>query len=112
MTSRELLKTEIDQVQDSYLDLLQKIIRAMMAPPEAPLARLERVVDVPDRAGADLEQPAGLPVELQQRQAQLVAQAQQLQARLGDPIDGLAKFLSDLPPDHDEFWLQVMEAAH
>ena len=48
-----------------------------------------------------------LPPELRQRQGQLVAQALRLRERLGDPVDGLAELLSTLPPEGDEFWLQI-----
>jgi prevent-host-death family protein len=50
-----------------------------------------------------------LPPELGRRQAQLIAQAHRLRARLGDPVDGLAELLSTLPPEGQEFWFQLVE---
>ena len=44
-----------------------------------------------------------------QRQQQLVAQAQRLRKRLGDPADGLAELMSTLPPEKDTFWLELAE---
>jgi len=52
-----------------------------------------------------------LPPHLLRRQEQLVAQAQRLRARLGDPLDGLADLLSALPPPDDEFWFQLADEA-
>lgn len=48
---------------------------------------------------------------LRRRQATLVAQAQRLEAQLGDPVDRLARLLSTLPPDGDSFWVEIQEAA-
>jgi len=50
-----------------------------------------------------------LPPELVRRQGQLIADARRLRARLGDPVDGLAEIMSTLPPESDEFWLQLAE---
>lgn len=51
----------------------------------------------------------GLPAALRERQKELVAQARRLRARVGDPVDGLAKALRTLPPADDAFWLQLAE---
>ncbi len=48
-----------------------------------------------------------LPPELRQRQEQLVGQAHRLRKQLGDPVDGLAKLMSTLPPEEDAFWLEL-----
>ncbi len=50
-----------------------------------------------------------LPPELRQRQEVLVAQARRLRARLGPPEKRLAELFADLPPDHDDFWVEVLE---
>jgi hypothetical protein len=94
MIGRELVKAEIDKVDAPYLEALYKIIQAL------PTSAASRPVDM-----------SPLPVELYQRQTLLMTQARQLRGRLGDPISGLATFLSALPPESDEFWLQVMETA-
>ncbi len=60
-----------------------------------------------DLAWAACGQP--LSPELRQRQQQLVAQAQRLRKRLGDPADGLAELMSTLPPEEDTFWLELAE---
>ena len=60
----------------------------------------------------ELERPVpgrSLSPELIQRPEQLIAQAQRLRARLGDPVDGLAEIMGTLPPADDAFWLQLVE---
>jgi prevent-host-death family protein len=52
-----------------------------------------------------------LPPALHRRQEALVARAQRLQERLGDPIDGLAELFSLLPPAGDDFWVEVQKNA-
>jgi hypothetical protein len=39
----------------------------------------------------------------------LVKQAHQLEEHLGDPVAGLAQLLAKLPPQEDEFWLEIQE---
>ncbi len=50
-----------------------------------------------------------LSPEFRRRQQALVARANRLRARLGDPVAGLAELSSRLPPKDDEFWLQIAE---
>jgi len=50
------------------------------------------------------------PPELRRRQEILLARARQLRARMGPPEDRLAELLADLPPDSDDFWLEIEEA--
>ncbi len=47
--------------------------------------------------------------ELQRRQQALVAQARSLRARFGPPEQRLVDFFADLPPEDDEFWVEVLE---
>jgi len=75
--------------------------------PMAVLISLEEYQRWQDLEQATRDQP--LPPELRQRQEQLVRQARRLRARLGDPVDELARLLSTLPPAEDEFWLQLAE---
>ncbi len=35
MITRELIKVEIDKIQDSYLEILYRIIKALINPPES-----------------------------------------------------------------------------
>jgi len=60
-------------------------------------------------ATATGERASPLPPELQRRQRILVERAHQLERRYGDPIPGLAELFSALPPDDDEFWVQIQE---
>lgn len=46
--------------------------------------------------------------ELQQRQKLLVERAL-YQSRYGDPVAGLAKLFSTLPPSEDDFWLEIQD---
>ncbi len=50
---------------------------------------------------------SSLPPALRQRQARLLTQAQALREQLGDPVEGLANILRTIPPDSDEFWLEI-----
>lgn len=50
-----------------------------------------------------------LPPALRQRQERLLSQAQLLREQLGDPLEGIANILHDLPPESDEFWVQIEE---
>jgi len=52
-----------------------------------------------------------LPPELRQRQEQLMMQALRLRARLGDPVEGLMELMNTLPPEGNEFWLQIVEGG-
>lgn len=56
------------------------------------------------------ERASPLPPELQRRQRILVERAHQLERRYGDPVAGLAELFSALPPDEDEFWVQIQES--
>jgi len=50
------------------------------------------------------------PPELQERQRLLVERALQLEKVYGDPVAGLAELFSTLPPDEDDFWVEIHEA--
>ena len=58
---------------------------------------------------AETAVPASLSPELRQRQRILVEKARQLEALHGDPVAGLAEFWAGLPPDDDDFWLEIQE---
>ena len=73
-------------------------------------------VDEFERLRASAEGPEGdarspLPPALLQRQQILVERAQVLRARLGSPEERLADLFADLPPEEDDFWLEVQEAV-
>jgi prevent-host-death family protein len=53
--------------------------------------------------------PSSLSPVLRQRQERLLAQAQALREQLGNPLKGLANILRDMPPESDEFWVEVEE---
>lgn len=67
--------------------------------------RLRMEADAAARVGSSPLSP-----ELRRRQDILLARARQLRARLGPPEDRLAELLADLPPDDDDFWLEIEEA--
>lgn len=78
-----------------------------------PMAVLLGMEDYQQLQRPDQSSPGDLlPPGLLWRQEQLVTQAQQLQTRLGDPVDGLIELLSALPAGDGEFWLQVTETAY
>jgi prevent-host-death family protein len=52
---------------------------------------------------------APLPPGLRRRQEALLARARRLEQDLGDPVTGLAELLSTLPPDDDDFWIEIQE---
>ena len=54
---------------------------------------------------------SALPPDLRRRQQALVAEAERLRLRLGDPVDGLASLFSDLPPVDDDFWVEITAIA-
>ena len=62
------------------------------------------------QAGAAGGPPPSLPPELRRRQEALLAQARSLRARFGPPEQRLAELFADLPPESDEFWVEVLEA--
>lgn len=51
--------------------------------------------------------PSPLPPELRRRQEILVARAIELRKQLGPPEDRLGEFFADLPPDDDDFWVEI-----
>jgi prevent-host-death family protein len=51
-----------------------------------------------------------LSPELQRRQAALVARARELRAQYGPPENRLAELFADLPPNDNDFWLEIEEA--
>ncbi len=59
-------------------------------------------------AGAE-SRPSPLPLDLQRRQAALVARARELEQRFGDPIAGLADLFGALPRSDDVFWVEIQE---
>lgn len=62
---------------------------------------------------AAAETPAGSPLtpELRHRQRVLVERARHLEKQHGDPVAGLAEFWAGLPPDNDDFWLEIQETG-
>ena len=69
----------------------------------------ERLQASAARSGhVDIQSP--LPPGLQRRQQSLVARAQRLRAHLGPPEERLAELFADLPPEDDDFWLELQEA--
>jgi len=67
----------------------------------------ERLRASAPEAGAAVD--LSLPPELLRRQEALLAQARTLRARLGPPEDRLAELLADLPPENDDFWVDIQE---
>ena len=67
----------------------------------------KRLQTLAGRSEAGTRSP--LPLALRRRQELLVATAQHLEARLGDPVDGLAELFSTLPPAGDDFWVEIQE---
>ena len=61
-----------------------------------------RALETPDTSSP-------LSPALRQRQESLLSQAQALRQQLGDPLEGLANILRDVPPEGDEFWVEVEE---
>lgn len=78
-----------------------------------PMAVLVGVDEFERLQAASLQPGAGtdspLPPALLRRQQALVAQAQRLRARLGQPAERLAAIFADLPPADDDFWPEVEE---
>ncbi len=68
----------------------------------------ERLQAAATRPRAD--SPTPLPPHLLRRQRILVDRAQHLQERLGPPEERLAELFADLPPQDDDFWVEVQEA--
>ncbi len=68
----------------------------------------ERLQTSAARPGGGAQSP--LPPELQPRQQTLVARAQRLRERLGPPEERLAELFAGLPPEDDDFWLELQEA--
>lgn len=73
-------------------------------------------VDEFDRLQRTSGQPDGvvsspLSPHLLLRQERLVQRAQFLRQRLQSPTEQLAELLADLPPDADEFWLEIQETG-
>lgn len=52
-----------------------------------------------------------LPPELRRRQEALVARAIQLRKEIGLPVDRLGELFADLPPEDDDFWVEIQELA-
>ena len=63
-----------------------------------------------ERMHAGAGGPPLLPPELRRRQEALLADARRLRARFGPPEQRLAELFADLPPESDEFWVEVLEA--
>lgn len=55
--------------------------------------------------------PSPLPPELRRRQEILVARAIRLRERLGPPEDRLGELFADLPPEGDDFWVEIQELS-
>jgi prevent-host-death family protein len=78
--------------------------------PMAVLISIETYEQLQEQA-AETAVPASLPPELRQRQRILVEKARQLEALHGDPVARLAEFWAGLPPDDDDFWLEIQETG-
>lgn len=52
-----------------------------------------------------------LPPELRRRQEILVKRAIELRKHLGPPEDRLGELFADLPPEDDDFWVEIQELA-
>ena len=63
----------------------------------------------PTAAKAQSRDASPLSARLLKRQRALVTRAQRLREQKGDPVDRLATLLADLPPDEDDFWMEVEE---
>jgi len=50
-----------------------------------------------------------LPPELRRRQEALVARAIQLRKEIGLPEDRLGELFANLPPEDDDFWVEIQE---
>jgi prevent-host-death family protein len=87
----------------------ERVILKRHGRPMAVLIGIDEYRRLQELERAARKQP--LPRELVQRQEQLIADARRLRARLGDPVDGLAEIMSTLPPESDEFWLQLAETT-
>lgn len=78
--------------------------------PMAMLVNVEEYEQLQARAEAALSaQPSPLPPELRRRQEILVARAVQLRERLGPPEERLGELFADLPPEDDDFWVEIQE---
>ncbi len=89
----------------------QRYVLERRGRPMAVLISLEEYERLKAQPGAEAGDHASpLPPELQRRQESLLARARQLRARYGAPEDRLAELFTDLPPDDDDFWLEIQEA--
>ncbi len=80
--------------------------------PMAMLIGVEEYQRLKELAGiSETPSHVSLPPELRRRQEMLVAQARQMEARFGDPVDGLARLLRHLPPEEDRFWAEIHETG-
>ena len=52
---------------------------------------------------------ATLSPEMLRRQEALIARARSLRERLGPPEECLAELFADLPPEGDDFWIEIQE---
>ena len=77
--------------------------------PMAVLIGMEEYAQLQAAAGVGNPQ-SPLPLALQRRQAVLIARAQTLCDQLGDPVVGLTRLFSTLPPEDADFWLEIEEA--
>lgn len=76
--------------------------------PMAMLISIEEYEQLQARAEAVITaRPSPLPPELRRRQEILVARAIQLRERLGPPEERLGELFADLPPEGDDFWVEI-----
>ena len=88
----------------------QTIILQRRGQPMAILISIEEYERLRSAAHIQTDEASPLPPRLLKRQRALVARAQRLREQRGDPVDRLASLLADLPPDEDDFWMEVEEA--
>lgn len=78
--------------------------------PMAMLVSVEEHEQLQAQARAAMNaRPSPLPPELRHRQEILLARARILRERLGAPEDRLAELFADLPPEDDDFWVEIEE---
>lgn len=88
----------------------QRYILERRGRPMAMLISVEEYEQLREQASAETRvKTLPLSPELQQRQKLLVERARQLESRYGDPVAGLAKLFSTLPPSEDDFWLEIQD---
>lgn len=90
----------------------QRYVLERRGRPMAMLISIEEYEQLQERAdAARAAHPSPLPPELRRRQEILVERAIELRKRLGPPEDRLGELFADLPPEDDDFWVEIQELA-